>query len=241
MEAARASELIRLAPDMARNIIHEVDIANSAMDLLINDKTLSPELCEKLSSIKAQVARAAARARQFQIVTQSDSRQSLNPQEQILDLARLLQTVLGEGIQIQIRLEPGLGLIEVAANQFDDVLLILAVNARQAMPNGGALRIRAMNTQHAMGGNDSGDTAPADCVAIEIEDTGIGIPELDIGRIFDPFFTTKGRGCGFGLATVYSVVKNANGQISVSSIVGKGTTFKIVLPRHPPRQPKAAS
>jgi two-component system, cell cycle sensor histidine kinase and response regulator CckA len=230
----RMEEIVRLAPRMAHEILDELSIAQGAIDVLVKDKSIAPEVCEKLALIKGQIRQAGAPAIQLLEITKTkDSHlHIIDVTETLLEIARLLRRLLGRDIKLQIKFEPSLWPIKVATDQFEHVFCILAVNARHAMPNGGILRIRATNVKDATGETGSVDTAPADYVSIEIEDTGIGIPESALDRIFEPFFTTKGPGCGLGLAKVYSIIKSANGQITAKSKVGKGTTFGILLPRH---------
>ena len=122
-------------------------------------------------------------------------------------------------------------------SQFEQVIVNLAVNARDAMPDGGKLAIRTANVTAAEAGmlNLKGMPA-ADYVLVEVADTGTGIPPEIIDKIFEPFFSTKevGKGTGLGLSTVYGIVKQTGGFIYPESEVGKGTTFRIFLPRHVP-------
>jgi two-component system cell cycle sensor histidine kinase/response regulator CckA len=125
--------------------------------------------------------------------------------------------------------------VKVDLNQFEQVIVNLAVNARDAMPEGGTLKVRTRNVPadevSAIGAKD----LPAgDYVLVEVEDTGTGIPPHIMDQIFEPFFTTKevGKGTGLGLATVYGIVQQTGGTILCSSVEGQGTTFRVLLPRH---------
>jgi two-component system, cell cycle sensor histidine kinase and response regulator CckA len=139
--------------------------------------------------------------------------------------------------------------VKADLSQFEQVIVNLAVNARDAMPNGGKLTVRASNITQADTRKFEGWSLPAgDYVVVEVADTGTGIAPEIIDRIFEPFFSTKevGKGTGLGLSTVYGIIKQTGGFIYPESEVGKGTVFRILLPRHTPRPeelavPKTAS
>ena len=125
----------------------------------------------------------------------------------------------------------------VDPSQLSTAILNLALNARDAMPDGGKLTVRASNVTQSETNKFEGWSLPAgDYVLVEVADTATGIPPDIIGRIFEPFFSTKevGKGTGLGLSTVYGIVKQTGGFIYLESEVGKGTTFRIFLPRHVP-------
>ena len=145
----------------------------------------------------------------------------------VRETERMLRRVIPEDIELISTLRPGLGAVEADRTQLQQVLINLAVNARDAMPQGGRLTI---------------ETAAADsAVTVAVSDTGAGMDEATRLRVFEPFFTTKsiGKGTGLGLSTVYGIVSQSGGTISVQSDVGKGTTFRISLPRSE-RQPEIA-
>ncbi len=125
--------------------------------------------------------------------------------------------------------------VKADLSQFEQVIVNLAVNARDAMPDGGKLIVRTANVTEAESARLPYKGMPAaDYVLVEVADTGTGIPTDIVDQIFEPFFTTKetGKGTGLGLSTVYGIVKQTNGFIYVESRLGKGTTFRIFLPRH---------
>src|SRR5437588_735020 len=149
----------------------------------------------------------------------------------------LLRRLIGEKVKLDLVHGRDLWPIKVDVSQFEQVVVNLAVNARDAMPDGGKLTVRTANVAEAEC-RDLGykPLPPADYVMVEVIDTGGGIPKEIIDKIFEPFFTTKetGKGTGLGLSTVYGIVKQTNGYIFVDSVVGEGTTFRIFLPRHVP-------
>jgi len=143
------------------------------------------------------------------------------------NVTRVLQPLLGDNIELVARLESGLGLVSANPHQVGQVIMNLVVNARDAMPQGGRLTIETANVSQV--------------VMLAVSDTGCGMDNETRARLFEPYFTTKepGRGAGVGLATVYDVVTQLGGQISVMSDAGAGSTFKIYLPRVPETAPPA--
>ena len=140
----------------------------------------------------------------------------------VASLAKMVQRVLGEDINLQLQLSPRPITVHADPGLIDQVLMNLVINARDAMPDGGLLRIDTLQ-RTSPGGNEA---------VIRVVDTGTGIPEERLSRIFDPFFTTKdaGKGSGLGLATAFGIVAQHEGRIGVSSRVGSGTTFEVILP-----------
>jgi two-component system cell cycle sensor histidine kinase/response regulator CckA len=151
------------------------------------------------------------------------------------ELALMLRRLLREGVDLQLEHGNDIWPVHADEAQLSNAIINLVVNARDAMPNGGTVTIRTANeTAENPVALGTAIMPPGDYVRIEVADTGTGIPPEIVGKIFDPFFTTKpvGQGTGLGLATVYGIVKQTGGFITVDSDVGKGTSFRIYLPRH---------
>jgi two-component system cell cycle sensor histidine kinase/response regulator CckA len=168
----------------------------------------------------------------------------LNVGEQVADLERLLRRLLGDSVTLSVETAPDLWSVRVDPTALEQVLVNLAVNARDAMPNGGTLRLVGSNLAVAESGHESLGIPRGEWVRLDLSDTGAGIDESVIGQIFEPFFTTKDRsgGTGLGLATVYGAMTQAGGHVRVRSAVGSGTTFSLFLPRViPPTAPKRPS
>jgi two-component system cell cycle sensor histidine kinase/response regulator CckA len=208
--------------------------------LLLKHKPGDPSFGD-IMSIKQSANRAAGLTRQLLAFSR---RQTLRPQileipSNIDDLTVLLKRLIGE--QISLAVSHGRGVWPVRADlvQLEQVVVNLVVNARDAMPTGGAISIRTRNVVEAESAGMTYTGMPAaDYVLIEVEDTGTGMPAEIIEKIFEPFFSTKelGKGTGLGLSTVYGIIKQTGGFIYPESVVGKGTTFRIFLPRFVPAE-----
>jgi len=161
-------------------------------------------------------------------------------QPRVLDLNAIAHNVeamlgrmIGEDIEVSTDLDPALWLIKADRNQIAQVMMNLAVNARDAMPKGGRLRFVTRNLAGENGNQDHADAPPGPHVVLEVSDTGQGMDSETLSHIFEPFFTTKdiGQGTGLGLSTVYGIVRQSGGQVQVKSQPGRGTTFRIYLPQ----------
>jgi len=158
----------------------------------------------------------------------------LNLNTLVSDMEKMLSRLIGEDIQLNLILDPVIGQVKADPGQIEQVVMNLAVNARDAMADGGKLTIQTLNAElDSAFASEHPGSVPGQYVMLAVTDTGTGMdPEIQ-AQIFEPFFTTKGRdkGTGLGLATVYGVVKQSNGYITVDSEKGKGASFKIYLPR----------
>ncbi len=208
--------------------------------LLLKHKPNDPSFSD-IMSIKQSANRAAALVRQLLAFSR---RQTLRPQilelsTHIDDLTVLLKRLIGEQIALDVVHEPGLWMVRADLVQIEQVVINLVVNARDAMPNGGEIHIATRNVLTAEAETFTyRGMPPADYVLIEISDTGTGMSDETMEKIFEPFFTTKetGKGTGLGLSMVYGIIKQTGGFIYPDSEIGKGTTFRIFLPRHIPTE-----
>jgi len=160
--------------------------------------------------------------------------QILNPHTLLIDLGRMLRRLIREDIEFVVHAGADTWPIQIDPNQFEQVLINLVVNARDAMPRGGTLRIETTNTElRKIAALADSEVRRGDYVLLTVHDTGVGMTEEVRTRVFEPFFTTKqqGKGTGLGLATVYGIVKQNGGHIEVLSQVNQGTTFNIYFPR----------
>src|SRR3989338_2387708 len=203
--------------------------------LLLRHKPGDPSFSD-IQQIRQNSNRAANLVRQLLAFSRQ---QTLRPQVQditdiLTEVSHLLRRLIGVNIELKLVHGNDLGLVKVDGGQMEQVLVNMAVNARDAMPDGGSLTIttRSMHNSYPMSFGE--DTMPVgDWVVIDVTDTGTGIPPDVLERIFEPFFTTKdvGKGTGLGLATVYGIIRQTDGFLGVESEVGKGTTFSIYLPQ----------
>ena len=208
--------------------------------LLLKHKPGDPSFSD-LMSIKNSANRAAGLTRQLLAFSR---RQTLRPQVleipgHLDDLTVLLKRLIGEQITLSIAHNQPVWPVRADLVQLEQVVVNLVVNARDAMPNGGAISIRTRNVAEAEAATFTYVGMPAaDYVLIEVEDTGTGMPPEIMEKIFEPFFSTKelGKGTGLGLSTVYGIIKQTGGFIYPESEVGVGTTFRIFLPRHIPAE-----
>jgi PAS domain S-box-containing protein len=197
----------------------------------------SSPLCEHAMEIERAGQRAASLTKQLLAFSR---RQVLSPAVLSLntmasEIESMLARLLGEDVAVSLQLDPGLDSVKADPSQIEQVIMNLAVNARDAMPAGGKLEIRTANVEldQTYVRGHPGSWA-GHFVVLAVSDTGTGMDPVTLTHIFEPFFTTKelGKGTGLGLATVYGIVKQSNGYIAVDSEPGKGTTFEIFLPRH---------
>ena len=228
----------QLAGGIAHDFNNVLSAIMMATDFLLNAHKPTDPSFRDIMQIKQNANRAAALVRQLLAFSR---KQTLRPQvldlgETLSDLGMLLKRLIGENVTLEIVHGRDLWPVKVDISQFEQVIVNLAVNARDAMPDGGNLTLRTANitaeecAQFAYKGMPNGDY-----VLVEVSDTGKGIPPDIIEKIFEPFFTTKdvGKGTGLGLSTVYGIVKQTGGFVYADSEPGR-TSFRIFLPRHVP-------
>ncbi|MDD5629456.1 MAG: GAF domain-containing protein, partial [Elusimicrobia bacterium] len=241
-QAQKIEAVGRLAGGMAHDFNNFLTAIRGYAELLTEDLPAGDRRRKDAREILLAADRASALTRQLLALSR---RQVLTPQvidinEAVADISEILRRLVGAPVELVLRLEPALGLVRVDPGQLQQVIVNLALNARDAMPKGGTLTISTRNTPPAA------DAGPA--VALELSDTGEGMDEKILSHIFDPFFTTKpkGKGTGLGLSTAFGIVKQSGGDISVQSQPGRGSAFRIQFPRceqakspKPPPEPAA--
>jgi two-component system cell cycle sensor histidine kinase/response regulator CckA len=229
----------RLAGNVAHDFNNLLGAIMMATDFLLNAHRPTDPSFQDIMQIKQNANRAASLVRQLLAFSR---KQTLRPQvldlgEAVSDLTMLLRRLIGEKAQLNVVHSRDLWPVKADIGQFEQAIINLVVNARDAMPDGGVLTMRTAN----IGAGESGrlpykGMPVGEYVLVEIADTGTGIPPEIIDKIFDPFYTTKeiGKGTGLGLASVYGFIKQSGGFIYVDSQVEKGTTFRIFIPRYIP-------
>lgn len=206
-------------------------------DILHDDlATIAPELRSKAGEILKATARASALVRQLLAFSRKQVLQPefLDLNHVVGDLKDLVRSLLSENISLNVDLNETAVNVEVDRSQVEQVLINLAINARDAMPHGGSLTLRTRTRTFADG--QAQDLAPGSFAELSVIDTGMGMSEEVKAKIFQPFFTTKpkGRGTGLGLATCAVVLKHYGGAIQFESELGRGTTFRVLLPQVTP-------
>ena len=246
LQAQKMQAVGKLAGGVAHDFNNILTAMNGYADLLLlRHKAGDPSFAD-LMQIRNSGNRAARLVRHLLAFSRQ---QTLTPKvypasDLIADLSEILKRLLTERIKLAHDFGRDLWPVRVDQAQFDNMIINLGVNARDAMPDGGTLTLRTRNVTEAESKEQGYSIlTPGDYVLIEVADTGTGIAPENIAKIFEPFFTTKeaGHGTGLGLASVYGFVKQSGGFVFPDSELGKGTTFKIYLPRYvaTPEQEKA--
>ncbi|MFS8038552.1 response regulator [Xanthobacter sp. AM11] len=250
------SQKLQAVGHLAGGVAHDFNNMLTAIigycDLLLARHRQSDPSFPDIMQIKQAANRAAGLVRQLLAFSR---RQTLRPEvieltDVISDVSELLRRLIGERITLEVHHARDLWPVKVDKNQFEQVIVNLVVNARDAMPDGGTLILRTTNVPAAACAAYGQGLAEADYVMVEVADTGTGIPPEIMDKIFEPFFSTKevGKGTGLGLSTVYGIVEQTGGIILAESAPGNGTTFRVFLPRHeagaetpppPPPEPEA--
>jgi len=244
-QRARMESVGQLAGGIAHDFNNVLSAIMMATDFLLNAHKPTDPSFQDIMQIKQNANRAASLVRQLLAFSR---RQTLRPQvldlgEVLTELNMLLRRLIGEKVVPEVKLARDLWPVKADISQFEQVIVNLAVNARDAMPDGGKLTVRTANVTADECAKYAAKGMPAaDYVLIEVADTGTGIPPEIIDKIFEPFFSTKevGKGTGLGLSTVYGIVKQTGGFVYPDSVIGKGTLFRIFLPRHVPSAEEVA-
>jgi signal transduction histidine kinase/CheY-like chemotaxis protein len=233
LRSARLEAVGRLAGGVAHDFNNLVMIIKGYSDLLLD--TATPEARGHIEEIKNAGDRASALTRQLLAFSRKQvlEPQVLDPNQSVRNMVKMLRILIGEDIELVTNFSDEIGRVLADPGQLEQVVMNLAVNARDAMPKGGKLIIEtqacALDEQYAAA---HAEVTLGPAVMMAVTDTGCGMSKETLAHIFEPFFTTKeaGKGTGLGLATVYGIVKQSKGHISVYSELGRGTTFKVYLP-----------
>ncbi|HVQ29382.1 MAG TPA: response regulator, partial [Vicinamibacteria bacterium] len=236
LQAAKLEAVGRLAGGVAHDFNNQLGVIMGYADLMAKRLAAEDPLRRNVQEIQKAAERSSVLTRQLLAFSK---RQVLQPRvhdlhHTITEVESMLQRVIGEDVDLVTVLREGVGKVKADPGQVQQVLMNLAMNGRDAMPDGGSLTIETANVDLSVdyAGRHLG-VAPGTYVLMAVSDTGVGMSAEVQAHIFEPFFATKGpeKATGLGLATVYGIVKQSGGNIWVYSEPGKGTTFKVYLPR----------
>ena len=225
----------RLAGGVAHDFNNILGIISACTEFLRDRIDHAAEPLHYVDNIKKATERGSALTRQLLAFSRTSAIQPciLDLNERLRDIGKLLRPLMGDDVEILIVSKSPSAVVEADPGQLDQIVVNLAVNARDAMPRGGKFILETRATKFDEAFAEQHQAMPAgEYVVLAVSDTGAGMDEATVSRIFEPFFTTKevGKGTGLGLATVYGIVKQSAGHILVYSEPGHGTTFKIYLP-----------
>ncbi len=240
-QAQKMEAVGRLAAGIAHDFNNLLTVINGYTELLLSrpEGAGGEEARARVAGIRKAGERAAGLTRQLLAFSRQQAMEPrvLDLNAVVAELEPLLRRMVGEDVEIAATLARDLGAVRADPGQLGQVLMNLAVNARDAMPNGGTLTIATANVAlDARAVADLPGLAPGDYVALAVTDTGAGMDAATLSHIFEPFFTTKpvGQGTGLGLATVFGIAQQSGGAVAVQSELGRGTTMQVFLPRLAP-------
>ncbi len=236
LQSQKMESIWRLAGGIAHDFNNCVNVIQGFAQLGLGRVREGDPLADDLGQVLKASERAATLTRQLLAFGRGQVLQPevLNLNQVLAEMEKMLRRLIGEDIEQMRVLAHDLGLVKADPGQFGQVIMNLVINARDAMPEGGKLTIATANVELDADLADRYEgRAPGPYVMVAVTDTGVGMDSQTVARIFEPFFTTKaiGKGSGLGLSTAYGIVEQSGGIISVDSEVGRGTTFKVYLPR----------
>lgn len=232
MQMQKMEALGQMARGIAHDFNNQLSIITGYSQLVLNELPASNPLRRDLEEVLAAGRSAAALTRQILTFSRNTVLQprDICLNDVVRNLAPMLRSLLGDRVELELGLREGLDAIHADPQQLTQVLVNLALNARDAMPDGGRLRVTTASARADFLPSEGGD--PARFVLLQVTDTGVGMDAGTQARVFEPFFTTKkrGQGAGLGLSLVYGIVTASGGSVQVQSQPGEGTTFRILLP-----------
>ena len=235
LQSQKMEAIGRLAGGVAHDFNNLLGVILGHTEILEDYADRDARLRRSVEAIRSATNRASSLTMQLLAFSrkQTVAPKTLDLNASVREIEKLLQRVIGEDVQLILRLHPALGTIQIDPGQLDQVLMNLVVNARDAMPSGGKLIVETMDVtlDEPYVGQHLG-AITGSFVQLSISDTGCGMDQETLSHIFEPFFTTKekGKGTGLGLSTVYGIVKQAGGYIMAYSELDRGTTFKVYFP-----------
>ncbi|MBI4662823.1 MAG: response regulator [Verrucomicrobia bacterium] len=235
LQSQKLESIGKLAGGIAHDFNNLLTIIYGHSSLLLEAKHLPAEFVSSVERISMAAKRASNLTRQLLMFSRKQPLQpkKLDLRHVVTSMVRMLQPILGEDITLQVEHAPKLPAVCADQSMMEQVIMNLALNARDAMPKGGTLRLQTFaQTRHDIPLDLSAGVRRESFVCLAVRDTGCGIPPEQLAHVFEPFYTTKdpGHGTGLGLATVYGIVQQHNGWINVASEPDHGTTFEILLP-----------
>ncbi|MGA3176582.1 MAG: PAS domain S-box protein [Candidatus Acidiferrum sp.] len=237
LQQSRKMEAVgRLAGGIAHDFNNLLTIITGYTELALSRPTVPPEIRSDIERIENAAGRAAGLVRQLLAFSRRQVMQpkTIDLNAIVLNLDKLLRRLMDDNVEMVTQVPENVGKVKADPAQIEQVIMNLVVNARDAMPNGGRLVVETSNADlDASYAENHVSMKPGRYVMLAVSDTGVGMDRRTIAHIFEPFYTTKesGRGTGLGLSTVYGIVKQSGGYIWVYSEPGKGSTFKVYLPR----------